>query len=402
MFMATLMNVFFKQHCIWSRRILGKILIITVLFGMTFPALAALVSAADVEKVLDRLRQEIAAEPITNPMPIETVMARYEDKTGIDFQLSWAPTEEGSEAKPLVKPEQLSDGDWKAFLSYWGPDNAEKNLASENQSASFTFIDLDEDGQHDLIMSYYIGGTGLFSQDEFAQRDAKQGFRFDTPKDQDGYPTSYTINGRGADQAIYYLRIDGRSYVAYRDGVYAEDTLTLNRPLASPADAVIQKMIVVSYRYQHKAYIPAEDVGVDIKPLLELFKADPKLLQTANQQLQRLRFDSKGLQAKPNPAQRCPMKRTSASKEEDEIWPWRTAGHYTFDYVADFRIKTGKTCYSASIIAFKSSYWTSRESCCSLWLKSSYAAEDIDLPLTSIRMAANVELVTLQHQQAIQ
>jgi hypothetical protein len=379
-----------------------KMLLIMVLCAIAFSALSATKPDTDLEKVLDKLRQEIAAEPATNSMPIETVMARHQDKTGVDFQVSWAPAEEGSEAKSMLKPEQLSDDDWKAFQTYWGPSENEKNLSSENQSASFTFVDLDEDGQRDLIMSYYVGGTGLFSQVEFAQRDAKKGFRFDTPKDQDGYPTGYTINGRGGDQAIYYLRIDSRSYVAYRDGVYAEDTLTLGRPLVSTNEAATQKMIVVSYRYQHKAYVPQEDTREEMKSLLALLKADPKLLQTSNQQLQRLSFDSKGLQAKPNPAQRCPMKRTSTSKEDDETWPWRTAGHYTFDYVADFRIKTPKVCYSASIIAYKSSYWTSRESCCSLWLKSSYASEDIDLPLTSIRIPVNVELRTLQRQKVIE
>jgi hypothetical protein len=396
------MNTFFEQFVVWLRISFIKMWLMMCLFGLAFPALSATEPGADLEKVLDRLRQEIAAEPNTNPMPIETVMARYEDKTGIDFQVSWAPAEEGREIEPLVKPEQLSDDDWKAFQTYWGLSDHENNLASENQSASFGLVDLDEDGQRDLIMSYYVGGTGLYSQVEFARRDEKQGFRFDTPKDQDGYPTSYSINGRGGDQAIYYLRIDGRSYVAYRDGVYAEDTLTLNRPLALPTDAPMQKMIVVSYRYQHKAYIPTEEAGVDVQALLDLVKADPKLLQTSNQQLQRLNFDSKGLQIKPNPAQRCPMKKTSTSKEQDETWPWRTAGHYTFDYVADFRIKTSKACYSASIIAFKNSYWTSRESCCSLWLKNSYDTEDIDLPLTSIRIPANVESRTLPRQQAVE
>jgi hypothetical protein len=396
------MNTFFEQFAICLRITFEKMPMIAVLCGLAFPALCAATTDADLEKALETLRQEIAAEPATNPMPIETVMARYQDKTGIDFQVSWAPVEEGSEAKPLVKPEPLSEDDWKAFLSYWGPSDSDENISSENQSASFIFVDLDEDGQRDLIISYYVGGTGLFSQIEFAQRDAEHGFRFDTPKDQDGYPTSYSINGRGSDQAIFYLRIDGRSYVAYRDGVYAEDTLTLNRPLTSPTDAVMKKMIVVSYRYRHKAYISSQDAGVDRKSLLDLFEADPKLLQTTNQQLQRLRFDSKGLQTKPNPNQRCPMKKTSTSKEDDETWPWRTAGHYTFDYVADFRIKTPKACYSASIIAFKSSYWTSRESCCSLWLKSSYDTEDIDLPLTSIRIPVNVESRTLQRQQAVE
>jgi hypothetical protein len=391
------MNVFFKQLGLRSRMFFEKILLIAALFGMAFPAHSASVTDADLEKVLVRLSKEIAAEPASNSTPIETVMARYEDKTGIDFQVSWGSPEEGNEAKPLVKPEQISDDDWKAFQRYWGPGDNQKNIASENQTASFIFVDLDEDGQRDLITSYYVGGTGLFSQVEFAKRDATLGFRFDTPKDQDGYPTAYSINGRGADQAIYYLRIDGRSYVAYRDGIYAEDTLTLSRPLVASNETAAQKMIVVSYRYQHKTYIPKEDTGIDIASLLALYKADPKLLQISDQQLQRLSFNLQGLQTSPNPAKRCPMKKNGASKEEDEIWPWRTAGHYTFDYVADFRVKTPKACYSASIIAYKNSYWTSRESCCSLWLKSSYDSEDIDLPLASTRIPTRVALRTLKN-----
>ncbi len=333
--------------------------------------------------LLQKIQQEIAAEPLSNQTPIDTVMARYADKGGIDFQMDWKETENG-EIKKLVKPFNVSNKDWQAFLLYWKAADSGINIMSENKTATFTLIDLDGDGKNDLILSYYTGGTGLFSYVEIGKRDAKNGFVFEAPYE-DGIPAGYSINGRGGDQAIYYLRIDGKFYMAYRDGVYGNDVLTVNSAFSSLKNPSDMKAIIVRYHYNHIA----------IKPEKPTPEVSGELLAATNKQLQSLKFDKAGKQLTPDPAARCPIPKATTDDEDVNYWPWHNAGHYTFDYVADFRIKLKQACYSASIMVYKSSYLMSYDQCCSLQVFDGPGNDYAEIGLKTIRelSSVNIELV---------
>ena len=332
------------------------------------------------ELVLQQLQQEISAEPLSNQTPIDTVMARYADKAGVDFQVDWTESE-SSEVKQPIKPADVSNQDWQAFLLYWKATGSGINIMSENQTANFTLIDLDGDGKNDLILYYYAGGTGLFSYVEVGKRDAKKGFVFDAPSE-DGNPTGYSINGRGADQAIYYLRIEGKFYIGYRDGVYGRDVLTVNPAFPISKMLADQKAIVVQYRYKHTA----------IKPEVPTAEVSATLLAATNKQLQTLKFDQSGKQLAPNPLERCPIPKPTSDDEDVSYWPWHSAGHYTFDYVADFRIRTKQGCYSASIVVYKSSYLSSYEQCCSVQVFSGPGNDYAEMALETMRERTAVSI----------
>jgi hypothetical protein len=349
----------------------------------------------DLQATVLFLKQEIAALPKSNSRPIDAVMAKYEDKTG--FVVTRADIQE---KKPLIKPQDVSDQDWKLFLDFVAPDIAEENDQLDGSISSYTLVDLDEDGRRDVIINTYIGGTGLFSSIDFARFDQTQGFMREVINADEERVNSYSINGRGGDQAIYYLRIDGVSYIAYRDSIYNKDLLTINRPFFSKNESLSQSAIVVNYRHQHRAILPQESSGSDLSPEMKLLQSDSKLLAAANQQLSRLKFNAAGAQLISNAAKRCPLPKSySLAEGEEDTWPWRDAGHYTFDFVADMRVKMPNACYSASIIAYKSSYQSSEEYCCSLWLYSAPGAQAMTLDLKSSREWVRVETQDLASTQ---
>ncbi|SYZ53645.1 hypothetical protein CPBF367_17210 [Xanthomonas arboricola pv. juglandis] len=136
-------------------------------------AFAAAVPQADAHKVpglsltqvLDQLRRDIAAVPASDPTPIDTVMKRYADTSGQSFDIaSPDPAEDPSEAVSPTQPAGVTDAEWHALQAYRARTTSEADDLSENRGHHYTLIDLDEDGQRDLLDDAYVGGTGLFTQ----------------------------------------------------------------------------------------------------------------------------------------------------------------------------------------------------------------------------------------------
>ncbi len=311
-------------------------------------ACAAAVPQADAHKVprlslaqvLDQLRRDIAAVPASDPRPIDTVMKRHADTRGQSFDIaSPDPEEAPSEAVPPPQPAGLTDAEWHALQAYRAHTTSEADDIAENRSHHYTLIDLDEDGQRDLLDDAYVGGTGLFTQITVLQGHT-DGFRAATATptgtlaDREA-DAGFSINGRGGDQALYWLRIDGRSYAAYRDGDYFQDTLTLSRPLSPlPAERRPTQALQIRYRYQHTLAAARKDAA---ERLPEERQADdwlaqhPALRAAVDTQLQHLRLDAQGRQRSPDPQARCPIPAESSDPELEAQWPWHDAGHYTFD-----------------------------------------------------------------------
>lgn len=355
--------------------------------------------ASVMAQVLERLRREIAAEPASNPTPIDTVLARHADRTGTSFDVESAGGDDGAPAPAPPRPAGVSDGEWRALQRYWAEPARAQDDPPESNSREHTLIDLDEDGQRDLVTDTYVGGTGLFTEIAVYRRDPARGFSAtDAEAAADAeLPGVFSINGRGGDQALYWLRIDGRSYAAYRDGDYFQDTVTLSRPLSAlAAERAWPHALQVRYRHRHALADAPQDGSQDepqAQATARLLAQDPALRQALQRQLQALEFDAQGRQRRPDPAARCPAPATADDPEERERWPWRDAGHYTFDYVADLRIRTPRGCYGASIVAFRSSYTTSYDTCCVLWGYDGPGQQAFDLPLQSRRERASVAIV---------
>lgn len=357
------------------------------------PAHAGAPGTATLPQVLEQLRREIEAEPASNPTPIDTVLQHHEDTTGVSFDLAAA----GAAAAPLVQPAGVTADEWQAVRTYLGDAGTAQDDVSENGDDHYTLLDLDEDGQRDLVITSYVGGTGLFTEITVLRRDPVHGFLAlpNTAPDTAPATGTFSINGRGSDQTLYWLRIDGRSYAAYRDGDYFQDTLTLSRPLSPlPQEHSSSRVLQVRYRYRH-TLAPAPDTAnatTEEQDAARWLTQHPQLRAVADRELQRLGFDAQGRQRRPNPDARCPVPAATSDPEERAQWPWHGPGHYTFDYVADIRLRQGSDCYSASIVAFRSSNLTSYAACCALWLYAAPGEQAVTLPLLSKRERSSVRL----------
>ena len=348
-------------------------------------------------QVLEQLRREIEAEPATDPTPIDTVLQRHADTTGLSFDIATADAD-GAAAPPPKQPAGVSAAEWQALRTYLGPASTVQDDVSENGNHHYTLLDLDEDGQRDLLDTAYVGGTGLFTEIAVLRRDAAHGFLAPPNAASEAEPATgvFSINGRGGDQALYWLRIDGRSYAAYRDGDYFQDTLTLSRPLSPlPGERSSPRVLQVRYRYRHTLAPPQDPAQAtpEDQDAARWLAQHPQWRAVADRELQRLGFDAQGRQRSPDPNARCPVPAGIGDPEERAQWPWRDAGHYTFDYVADLRLRHGSDCYSASIVAFRSSYLTSYAACCALWLYAAPGQQAVALPLRSIRARAGVAVI---------
>lgn len=355
-------------------------------------------AAATLPQVLERLRLEIEAVPATDPTPIDTVLQRHADRTALSFDIVTT----GGDGEPAPAPAQppgVADAEWQALRRYWGPAGNVQDDDSENGHHRYTLVDLDEDGQRDLLDTAYVGGTGLFTEIAVLRRDAAHGFAAIPGNASDAGSAAgvFSINGRGGDQALYWLRIDGRSYAAYRDGDYLQDTLSLSRPLSAlPGERASARVLQVRYRYRHTLAPPSQDPAQatpENQDSARWLAQHPQLRAVADRQLQQLGFDAQGRQRSPDPNARCPVPAEVDDAEERAQWPWHDAGHYTFDYVADLRLRQGAECYSASIVAFRSSYLTSYEDCCALWLYDAPGRQAATLPLLSRRERASVAVI---------
>jgi len=368
-----------------------------LLAALSLPPLAA---ASDLDGVLERLRAEIAAVAADDPAPIDTVLARYRDETGIDLQI---PVAGDSDAPlpALVRPATVAPADWDAVTRYLHQTDAQHTVPVEMGELSLSLLDLDGDGQRDLVQSAYSGGTGLYTQVDLLRRDPQRGFVVPDSLDpqRPWAQGQYGISGRGSDQGLYWLRIDGVSYIAYRDGDYYGDTLLLNRPLsADPRERSPAVQLQVRYGRQHRLADPV--MHLDGEPLdaqATAIAGDRRLLKHIDRLLATLSIDGEGVAHFGDEQGRCPVP-AGTDPDEAPAWPWRGAGSYTFDTAGDTVIRSGKQCYSASLIALRSSYAGDHALCCQLWLYRGPGEQAATLDLRSRRWVSGVTLVPVPPQ----
>ena len=177
-----------------------------------------------------------------NQMPVETLMSRYASpETQVTrFDITY----EGEEKNTLPKKKpsaDITDDEWQAFQK------SNVVVFTENQTASYTLVDLDGDGKRDLIIDAYIGGTGIFTYTGILKR-GKGTFYSTVKADPDasvpGY--LYSTNARGANQAGYWIRLNKQIYLAYRVSYFGVDNIYLLRPFSHNASVA---KITVTYRY---------------------------------------------------------------------------------------------------------------------------------------------------------
>lgn len=282
------------------------------------------------------IAQEIAHRHVT--MPMETVIQRHAIKNTAAFAPSCS--KEASAPSPQLphhRPAGVTPNEWQALLQ------SSLNLTEVEHcpGAQLTLLDLDEDGQRDLIVDRYVGGTGLFSEIDVYHRSGKRFIaRPNNPL--------YSLNGRGSDQDAQWIRLRNQVYLAYREGEYGNDTLRLSRAFIPNKKGKITAL-QLDYRYQYQ--LPQQQTKQQQGKKAKPFRIDTPLHKIIQQTLNQLGHKPPDTDQQLG---RCPAPPASGETTE-EHWPWFGPGHYTFDIVADFPVRQGHYCHAARLIHFRSS-----------------------------------------------
>lgn len=294
----------------------------------------------DIDKqVMEDLQQRVREMSKENP---EFALERALDSLTVDETGTSFSAELDGDEQPLFPttiPKDVTQDEWKALLA-----SGIKGAAESGQT-SYTLMDLDGDGQRDLIVETYAGGTGMFHYTETWRRADGRFIRRTAeiaPQTSNDSVLFYT-NDRGANQAVYLIGTRGKIYFAYRNGSYGEDQVYLLNPLKINRQV---PTVSVHYGYQltvpHTQYIEDSDKAYELEPPLQktLVKAVTGLNANAGMT---------GQQRKPL----CPI--PQSAKDIEEYYGYG-ASYYAIEPVADFPVIIGDDCYIARLINWFGSY----------------------------------------------
>ncbi|MBB3344977.1 hypothetical protein [Luteimonas sp. RC10] len=339
--------------------------------GLRIAALAlAPVLAAQAERPVDTLRQAILDAATAGAVdPLATALSPLQAGSTTELDIALADATDAPLADCLahiVRPPGVPLADWQA-LARW-PGTCDRG-DGEGRGAHLQLLDLDGDGRLDLVRETYVGGTGLFSQIELI-RQRPDGFAWPPADvgDADARDTmTFSINGRGGDQAFDLIAIDGRIWIVYRDSAYAQDMLTLTRPFnAEPA----QDGLRVRYAMRHR-----------VAPQPGSQPSAPSLLAAVDQGLS-------ALATRTGPAPACP------ERSDDAPRPWHGAGHYTFEFAATFALHHDGDCSEVTVInLLNSDHPAGGQSCCMAWVYDRQATQIAEIALTTERRLLAVDIV---------
>ncbi|MDM3278526.1 MULTISPECIES: DUF1176 domain-containing protein [Citrobacter] len=256
-----------------------------------------------------------------------------------DFRISYA--EDSTE--PTAKPSpEISDDEWQAFS------RTTFSVDSENGGVNFTLIDLDDDGKRDLIINSYVGGTGLFSYTGVLKRGDNAFVVVNGKQDDDdfGVPGAlFSENGRGANQWSQWVRINGKVYALWYNGLYNEEKLYLLRPFSPDEKAPV---VTVHYRYEYDMNsIEPREEGQPLLPKLNT-KEKTKLITELNK-MQSMLLQNQ--QASDGVSPICPIPAGTLQEDADN-YSSGIAGNYTSEPVAAIPVWVNGECLIGSVESY--------------------------------------------------
>jgi uncharacterized protein len=288
------------------------------------------------EKVLDGLKIKSSA----------TTFSNVNDRDATDSDAHF----------PTARPDGVSDDEWRALLA------SDVDTDGENGKASYSLEDIDGDGQRDLIIESYAGGTGLFSYVSTLRRDGSAFVRMQgkRPGGDDFGPYLYSLNGRGANQSADWIRLRGRVYVAYTVSYYGASNVYLLNPLA--AVGAVPKL-TVHYRYRLSIpKIQTNDEKGTVTTLDDtLHAALTKALGDADMEQVR----DVGDQHKPL----CPIPRDT-TEDDRSLYYGYGPGHYSFEIVGDMAVHVGPRCYIGRLVDWFGSYSPRNGLIAQFWMRA--------------------------------
>lgn len=315
----------------------------------------------DVDRqALEELRQAVETMRKTDAeFPLEKVIDALRIKTGITaFANRNDDHSAGSVARfPSTRPKGVTADEWRALRA------SDIEGGGENGAGAYTLLDVDGDGQRDLVIDTYVGGTGLFGETNVLRR---KGGRFEglatpgqaTPDDDSGGSSLYTTGGRGANQSGEWIRLRGRVYAAYQNSLYGVDDVYLLRPLT-----IVGEVPKLSVRYRYRLSVPR--VQSDEKGTKTTL--DSALHRALSQALRKI--DTR--QARdigPADTPLCPVPEGTSDDERGNYTSYGP-GHYTFEIVGDVPVWVGPECRIGRVVDWFGAYSSKGGLSAAFWVR---------------------------------
>jgi len=295
------------------------------------------------KQVMQDLQQRIRAATRVKPeFALERALGSLtinKGQTSFDGDPNDDPSEDHT-LFPKAIPKGVTQDEWKA-LNASGLD-----ADAEQGQANYTLIDLDGDGQRDLFVSTYTGGTSLFSFHETFRRDGERFTRRLAPYDPEASAGSslFSTSDRGANQSAGWIKSHGRMYLAFRNGSYGADDVYLLNPLK-----INSQIPTVTVRYDYKLTVPrrqhrdADDTAYKIAAGLQKTLTQALIKSNAG----------KPLLTNPQDGPICPV---PASEEDPDSYNSYGASYYVVEPVTDMSVTIANECYIARLINWYGSY----------------------------------------------
>lgn len=270
---------------------------------------------------------------------------------------------------PRHRPPGVTPDEWQALR------NSRIDSDGEYGQTSYTLCDLDGDGQRDLIVDAYVGGTGLFNYISVLRR---QGERF-TGAHAANAPL-YSLNGRGSNQQTVWVRLAGRVYAAYRNSVYGQDDLYLLRPFGLPG-----KVPTLTLHYRYDWSVPTEQRGDGQPP----FTLDAPTRAALTRAL--AGFVRQGSAGAGTPDELlCPIPE-GADPSLRESYAGFGAGHYSYESLGDVPVWIGQECLLGQVVDWFGGYAAEHGLFAALWTRHPESDEQRSFELRARRQVSKLE-----------
>ncbi|MBT9521752.1 MAG: hypothetical protein IV101_12760 [Dechloromonas sp.] len=239
----------------------------------------------------------------------------------------------------MERPKKVTAEEWAAFSSL-----ATYSESIKNSCPDFSWLDVDGDGQRDLLVRSYasnaffeavlkrtgktFGDVGHVFEDMWQIEDTEEIFSWDC---------------KGCDEDAAWVRINGRVYRAFRNGRFGINEVFLLSPLRVNIEA---PRLVVKYGYSLRVVF---DSSVT-QPLFAYNSQNKRTLQSAiTKTLEKLSSQSETPPSQ-NSSPLCPIPKGTPKQERSKYTRYAD-GSYPFEAVADFPIWIAKQCHIARLLS---------------------------------------------------